>query len=109
MTHTSGLCYEFFSADDLKYRTAKNIPTVVACTFDWIRTVLLHDPGERWTYGVNIDWLGRIVETAARQAPGRGHEGAPFEPLGMKDIAFAMTESMKPAGPPSTIAPPTAN
>lgn len=25
MLHTSGLCYEFFSADDLKYRTAKNI------------------------------------------------------------------------------------
>ncbi|VTU28915.1 hypothetical protein [Variovorax sp. PBL-E5] len=45
MLHTSGLCYEFFSADDLKYRTAKGIPTVVACNFDSIRTVLLHDPG----------------------------------------------------------------
>lgn len=33
MLHTSGLCYEFFSADDLKYRAAKEIPTVVSCTF----------------------------------------------------------------------------
>ena len=46
MLHASGLCYEFFSADDLKYRTAKNIPTIVSSTFDAIRTVLLHDPGE---------------------------------------------------------------
>ena len=60
--HISGLCYEFFSHDDLKYRTAKNIPTVVSSSFASIRTVMLHDPGERWTYGVNIDWLGRIVE-----------------------------------------------
>src|SRR5262245_13373062 len=60
--HTSGFCYEFFSADDLKYRTAKKIPSVITCTTASIKTVLLHDPGERWTYGVNIDWLGRIVE-----------------------------------------------
>ena len=44
MLHTSGLCYEFFSADDLKYRTAKGIPTVVSSSFDSIRTVLLHEP-----------------------------------------------------------------
>ena len=30
MLHTSGLAYEFFSADDLAYRTAKGIPTVAA-------------------------------------------------------------------------------
>ena len=57
MLHTSGLGYEFFSADDLKYRTAKGIPTVVACDFEAIRTVLLHEPGAAWTYGVNVDWL----------------------------------------------------
>ena len=33
MLHTSGLCYEFFSADDLKFRTARNIPTVVSSSF----------------------------------------------------------------------------
>ena len=95
MTHTSGLCYEFFSADDLQYRTAKNIPTVVSCTFDSIRTVLLHDPGERWTYGVNIDWLGRIVEQQRGKRLGVVMKERVFDPLGMVDIAFTMTESMK--------------
>jgi methyl acetate hydrolase len=95
MLHTSGLCYEFFSADDLRYRTAKNIPTVVSCTFASIRTVLLHDPGARWTYGVNIDWLGRIVEQQRGKRLGEVMKERIFDPLGMKDIAFTMTDSMK--------------
>jgi methyl acetate hydrolase len=95
MLHTSGLCYEFFSEDDLKYRTALNIPTVVSCTFASIRTVLLHDPGERWTYGVNIDWLGRIVEQQRGKRLGEVMRERLFEPLGMRDIAFTMSESMK--------------
>jgi methyl acetate hydrolase len=95
MLHTSGLCYEFFSADDLKYRTAKSIPTVVSSSFDSIRTVLLHDPGEGWTYGVNIDWLGRIVEQQRGKRLGAVMKERIFEPLGMHDIGFQMSESMK--------------
>jgi methyl acetate hydrolase len=95
MLHTSGLCYEFFSHDDLKYRTAKNIPTVVSCTFASIRTVLLHDPGAQWTYGVNIDWLGRIVEQQRGKRLGEAMKERIFAPLGMVDIGFAMTDSMK--------------
>lgn len=45
MLHTSGLCYEFFSKDDLQYRTAHEIPTVVSSTFASVRTVLLYEPG----------------------------------------------------------------
>ncbi len=95
MLHTSGFCYEFFSADDLKFRTAKNIPTVVSGTFASIRTVLLHDPGERWTYGVNIDWLGRIVEQQRGKRLGEVMKERVFDPLGMVDIAFTMTPTMQ--------------
>ncbi len=96
MLHTSGLCYEFFSEDDLKYRTAKGLPSATSCTFDSFRTVLLHDPGERWTYGVNIDWLGRIVEQQrGGKRLGTVMKEHVFEPLGMQDIAFTMTDSMR--------------
>ncbi len=95
MLHISGLCYEFFSHDDLKYRTAKNIPTVVSSSFASVRTVLLHDPGERWTYGVNIDWLGRIVEQQRGKRLGEVMKERVFAPLGMQDIAFTMSDSMK--------------
>jgi methyl acetate hydrolase len=95
MLHTSGLCYEFFSADDLKYRTAKNIPTVVSSSFASVRTVLLHDPGEAWTYGANIDWLGRIVEQQRGKRLGEVMKERIFTQLGMTDIGFVMTPSMK--------------
>jgi methyl acetate hydrolase len=95
MLHTSGLCYEFFSADDLKFRTARNIPTVVSSSFESIRTVLLHDPGTAWTYGVNIDWLGRVVEKLRGQRLGEVMRERLFEPLGMKEIGFGMSDEMK--------------
>lgn len=93
--HTSGLGYEFFSQDDLQYRTAKEIPTIVSCEFPSIRTVLLHDPGERWTYGVNIDWLGLVVEALRGQRLGEVMKERIFEPLGMADIGFTMSASMR--------------
>ena len=94
MLHTSGLCYEFFSADDLKFRTARGIPTVVSCTFDSIRTTLLHDPGAAWTYGVNLDWLGLMVERLRGQRLGAVMAERIFTPLGMADTRFGLTESM---------------
>jgi methyl acetate hydrolase len=95
MLHTSGLCYEFFSDDDLKYRTALGIPTVVSSSFASIRTVMLHDPGEAWTYGVNIDWLGRIIERQRGKRLGEVMVERIFEPLGMTDIGFTMSDSMR--------------
>ena len=95
MLHTAGFCYEFFSHDDLKYRNAKGIPTVVSSSFASIRTVLLHDPGERWTYGCNVDWLGRIVEQQRGKRLGEVMKERIFDQLGMVDIGFTMSESMK--------------
>ena len=94
MTHTAGFCYEFFSHDDLKFRTEKEIPTVVSSTYASIRTVLLHDPGERWTYGVNIDWLGLIVEKIRGKRLGAVFAERIFGPLGMSDVSFSLTDSM---------------
>ena len=95
MLHTAGFCYEFFSHDDLKFRTAGGVPTVVACTFESIRTVLQHDPGERWTYGVNIDWLGKVVEQVRGKRLGEVMREHIFDPLDMHDIGFTMTPSMQ--------------
>ena len=95
MLHTAGFCYDFFSADLLRYRTARDIPSVLSCTFASIQDVLLHDPGERWTYGNNIDWLGRIVEVLRGKRLGEVLRERVFAPLGMEDIAFTMTPSMR--------------
>ncbi|MDQ6659744.1 MAG: beta-lactamase family protein, partial [Chloroflexota bacterium] len=56
--------------------------------------VLLHQPGARWTYGVNLDWVGKVVEAVRGKRLGEVMQERVFNPLGMKDIAFTMTPSM---------------
>ena len=95
MLHTAGFSYEFFSDDDLKFRTATNVPTVVSSSFASVRTVLQFDPGERWGYGVNIDWVGKVVEAVRGKRLGEVMKERIFAPLGMNDTSFVMTPSMQ--------------
>ncbi|MEQ8660142.1 MAG: serine hydrolase domain-containing protein [Gammaproteobacteria bacterium] len=92
--HTAGFGYDFFSADLLRYREARGIPSILACTFDAIQDVLLHDPGSRWAYGNNIDWLGLVVEAVRGKRLGDVFAERIFAPLDMHDIAFTMTPAM---------------
>lgn len=94
LLHVSGFGYDFFSADLARFRAARNVPDTLSCTFDSIRDVLLHDPGERWTYGCGIDWAGRAVEAVRGQRLGTVFAERVFAPLGMHDIAFEMTPGM---------------
>ena len=94
MLHTAGFSYEFFSDDDLKFRTATGTPTVVSSTFASVRTTLLFDPGTRWGYGVNIDWVGKIVEAVRGKRLGEVFAERILGPLEMTDTAFTMTPSM---------------
>ena len=95
MLHTSGLGYDFFSEDLLKYRNLKEIPSILSCTFDSVRDVLLHDPGQNWTYGCGIDWVGLACEAVRGKRLGEVLKEYIFSPLEMRDIAFTMTDSMR--------------
>ena len=94
MLHTAGFCYEFFSDDLLRYRTAKEIPTLFSGTFASFRDVLLHDPGAQWTYGSSIEWLGKVVEAVRGKKLGDVMAERIFAPLGISDTMFEMTPSM---------------
>ena len=52
------------------------------------RVKLLHHPGEKFTYGLNVDILGRLIEIWSGQTLGQYLEEAMFVPLGMPDTAF---------------------
>ena len=93
MLHTSGLSYEFFSEDDLKYRELKEIPTIISSTFDSIKSVLLYDPGERWGYGVSLDWIGKIVEAVRGKRLDEVMQERIFNPLDMNGSSFTLTPS----------------
>ncbi len=49
---------------------------------------LFHQPGERWTYGLNTDLLGYLVEVLSGMSLDQFFKKRIFEPLGMKDTYF---------------------
>jgi methyl acetate hydrolase len=56
---------------------------------------LMFDPGERWEYGINIDWIGRLVEEASGQGLDAYLAEHIIGPLGMSDTGFAVTAEQR--------------
>ncbi len=49
---------------------------------------LFHQPGEQWTYGLNTDVLGYLIEVVSGMSLDQFFRTRIFEPLGMKDTYF---------------------
>jgi len=49
---------------------------------------LMHQPGEKWTYGLNSDLLGYLIEVVSGMSLDEFFRKKIFEPLGMKDTYF---------------------
>ena len=49
---------------------------------------LMHQPGERWTYGLNTDVLGYLVEVVSGMTLDAFFQQRIFQPLGMADTWF---------------------
>lgn len=95
LTHTAGYAYEIWSTDIIKYQQAKGIPGITSCENAALKTPLLFDPGERWFYGINIDWAGKMVEAVSGKKLGAYLAEHLFGPLGMSSTAFKITPAMR--------------
>ncbi|MHC1765325.1 MAG: serine hydrolase domain-containing protein [Verrucomicrobiia bacterium] len=92
LTHTSGLIYDFGGEDELaKLWLGADLwsgPGLSNFISKLSKLPLRHQPGEAFTYGVNQDVLGALVERASGQRFGAFLEQRIFKPLGMKDTGF---------------------
>lgn len=95
LTHTAGFGYDIWNADLAKYQEAEGVPGVISCQNKALTTPLLFDPGERWYYGINIDWAGKMVEAAAGKKLGQVLRDDLLGPLGMNDTAFRISDGMR--------------
>jgi CubicO group peptidase (beta-lactamase class C family) len=84
LSHTSGLSYQLWDANVVRYlKSAKALP----------RMPLMFDPDSKWAYGSSIDRVGRLVEIASGKRLDRYFHDQIVRPLGMVDTAFVLTES----------------
>lgn len=95
MLHTGGFGYDFFNETYNRLGEEHGQPQVISGSRAAIETPLLFDPGERWEYGSNIDWVGQVVEGIRGKRLGTVMRERVFDQLGMIDIAFTRTNTMK--------------
>ena len=56
---------------------------------------LLHNPGEKWSYGINMDILGCVVEVISGMNFAEYLQKNIFDPLELKSIGFSVNERDK--------------
>jgi methyl acetate hydrolase len=89
LTHTAGFTYEYWNTDTLRYVDATGAPRMMSGRVAALRRPLMFEPGEKWEYGINIDWVGRIIEAVGGQSIDAVLRERIFAPLGMEDTGFA--------------------
>jgi len=95
MTHTAGFCYTQWNAELLRYVTESGMPPMATGKLAAMRQPLMFEPGERWEYGIAIDWIGRLVEEASGQKLDAYFADHVTGPLGMKDTGFAVSAEQR--------------
>ncbi|MCA0873914.1 beta-lactamase family protein [Seohaeicola saemankumensis] len=95
LLHTAGFGYDFFNETYKRMAEDHGQPSVVSGSQAAINTPLLFDPGERWEYGSNIDWVGQVVEGIRGNRLGDVMSERIFAQLGITDLAFTRTDAMK--------------
>ena|SRR5436309_414364 len=97
LTHTAGFAYDIWSPDLVRYQEKMGIPGVISCQNLALTTPLLFEPGEKWNYGINIDWVGKAVEKVSGQNLEVYFRDNIFAPLGMRDTGFKLDASRRAA------------
>jgi CubicO group peptidase (beta-lactamase class C family) len=93
LSHTAGFGYTFFNEQLRDYSKPAGWDEFSGYEFD-IKQPLVHQPGESWEYGVNIDWAGKVLEGATGMTLDAYCQKHIYLPLGLKNISMKPHEEM---------------
>lgn len=102
LTHTSGIVYGSFNPGKLmavyqKFDMNVGFSHETWSTEEWINRLaevpLAHQPGAKFSYGLNMDVLGRIIEVVSGTTLDKYFKANIFDKLGMEDTYFYLPES----------------
>ena len=91
ITHTAGFVYDIWNAEMGRCMEKQGIPGIISCQNAALALPLVFEPGEKWDYGIGIDWVGKAVERASGQRLGDYFAEHLFGPIGMQDTGFRLT------------------
>jgi methyl acetate hydrolase len=95
LTHTAGFGYEIWDSDLVRYVKVSGTPSTSTGKLASLRLPLVFDPGERWEYGINLDWAGRAIEAVSGQPLEAYFREHIFTPLGMTDTDYVISAAQQ--------------
>ena len=78
-----------------QYEKVTGTPFIGACENASFTAPIEFDPGDRWQYGINIDWVGKAVEAVSDQSLEVYFREHIFAPLGMSDTGFLISTAQR--------------
>jgi len=85
LRHTSGIGYAFASPELVQLDRVSGLSPR--------EQPILHDPGERWTYGMGTAFLGWIIEAVSGEPLPGFLSAQVLTPLGMDDTSFELAQA----------------
>ena len=95
MTHTAGFCYNMWNGDNAVYLEKTGTPAITTCQNAALKIPIATDPGTRWEYGINIDFVGKAIEAVSGKRLDTYLRDHLFTPLGMSDTGFKLGDSQR--------------
>ena len=95
LTHTAGYAYDMWNGDIARYLEVTATPGILTCQNAALTLPLIADPGERWEYGISIDWAGKAVEAVSGQTLDKYMRENLLQPLGMTDTVFKLGDAQR--------------
>src|SRR6202165_3243778 len=95
MTHSAGFCYDIWNGDMATYLQKTGLPSITTCKNDALKTPIATDPGTRWEYGTNIDFVGKAEEAVSGKRLDAYLRDHLLTPLGMTDTGFKIGEAQR--------------
>ncbi|MFM0058378.1 serine hydrolase [Paraburkholderia phytofirmans] len=95
LTHTSGFTYSIWSENLSRYEKVTGMPDIGYSMNGAFKAPLEFEPGERWQYGISMDWVGKLVEAVSDQSLEVYFREHIFAPLGMSNSGFLISGAQK--------------
>lgn len=103
ITHTSGLGYDLWNAELLRYESAIGLPGMATGSRRAFRAPLMSDPGTQFEYGNSTDWLGAVAEAVRGKDLARLYRETITGPLGMNDTVVALSPQQRQRSAPAHV------
>jgi len=94
LSHTSGLTYNnpIYDKNRIPYVNSLDNITIKEVALKLAQLPLYHDPGAQFTYGLNTDVVGYLIEVLSGMPLDKYLKSRIFDPLGMNDTYFYLPD-----------------